>query len=171
MPNEYRTRGQINWNVPVVIQMGMTGAAQFSNVEPPDTFLVHENGIWKYPRQAGGGANEAGAIVIPNTSATQRIGPVRLAAWQGNFNASAAWELWVRGNPANTTGTPYPSADAALYTEPATLVASGSGTSNISATYGRQGTGASVIPMPGQRFNITTTAASGASVRFHFEPL
>lgn len=171
MPNEYRTRDQINWGAPVTIQMGMTGAAQFSNNIPPDTFLVLENGIWKYPRQAGGGGAEAGAIVLPNTTAERRITPVRLAAWQGNFNANATWELWVGGNPANTTDTPYPSANAALYTEPATLCANGSNAFNISANYGRQGTGASIILMPGQRFYIVTTAATNASVRFHFEPL
>jgi len=150
--------------------MGMTGA-QFTNAIAPDDFLVKENGIWKYPRMNGAGPNNAGAIVIPNATDNLAQGPVRLAAWQGVFTAPTAWEMYVAGNPANTTGTPYPSVDAALYTEPNILVANGTGAYTPNITYGLGAGGTpSVILMPGQRLYITTSGATNPSVRFFFEP-
>lgn len=168
MPNEYRTLSSIPWTSPVTIQMATTGT-QFSNTAQADTTLVFENGIWKFPRIAGA----AGAIVLPlSDGAGKKVGPVRLAAWVAQFGASAGWELHVAGNPNNTTDTPYPAADAALYAEGDLIVASGSGTWALSAAYGLNGasTAAPVI-FPGQRLYLVTTTASNPLVRLTFAPL
>lgn len=165
----YRTRTQINWQEPVVIQMALTGA-QFSNTEPAEAELVLENGIWKYPRNAVG----AGAVVIPtyNNANGQPTGPVRLAAWQGTFGAATTWSLFLRGNPTNTSGEPYPSGDAANYDEPAQLLATAAGVSDVSASYGLNGAGVGApIIMPGQGLYLVTTGATNPFVRFFFSPL
>lgn len=167
----YRTRGDIRFDVPCVIQMGMIAAAQFTNDVAPDALLVFENGIWKYPRLDGTPGSRAGAIDIPNSTAARPQGPVRLAAWQGVFTSPTAWEMYVGGNPANTTNEPYPSGSAALYTEPNILVANASGAYTPNISYGLGGITASVILMPGQRFYLTTTGATNASVRLFFVPL
>lgn len=163
MPTYY-TRSNIYFSAPVVIQMGMTGA-QFSNDIAPDALLVKENGMWKYPRMDGTGANKAGAIVIPNDSATRAQGAVRLRSWQAAFGASAGYSLYVAGNPTNVTDSPYPAASAALYDEATVLVASGTATTNLSVSYDH------IIIMPGQRFYITTSGATNPSVRLFFEPV
>jgi hypothetical protein len=163
----YRTRAQINWQEPVVIQMATTGT-QLSDTLQPDTNLVLENGIWKFPRIAG----NTGAVVVPPYGGTQPTGPVRLAAWQGAFTTSTSWELWLRGNTNNTSEEPYPSGDAPLYAEPNQILASATGALNISASYGLNGSGVGApIIMPGQGVYFVTTGATNPFVRLFFTPL
>ncbi len=166
MPN-YRSASEIPWDGPVTIQMGTTGT-QFSNTVQADTQLVFENGIWKYPRIAG----NAGAIQLPVSTGTRRVVPVRMAAWNIQFGASAGYTIGIFGNPNNTTDDPYPAADAALYAEGDFIIGTGTATTRLSNAYGFYGdTAIAPIIMPGQRFYIITTGASNPTARFTFVPL
>lgn len=169
MPNQYRTRAAIDWNGPVTIQMATTGL-QFTNAVQPDTLLVLENGIWKFPRSS---VDAVGAIPLPLSSGTGRkIGAVRLVSFQAAWGGSANWNMNIVGNTSNTTGTPYPSGSAALYDEGTLQVANGSGAFNMSATYGFGTTGTGVpILLPGQTLYIASTAAANPLIRLTFMPL
>jgi hypothetical protein len=149
----YRTRAEIDFKQPVVIQQRVA-AGQFSDTVPADTNLVVEDGIWKYPAVAA-----AGAIDIPNT--------VRLVAILADLGSSSTWTAFIKGNPSNTTGEPYPSGSAALYLEGTVVIGTGSATQYITQQYA-SGTGP--ILMPGQRLYLVTTGATNPVVRVWFQP-
>lgn len=155
----------------VTVQMSLTSTNTFSDTAPsddlggPGPYLVFERGIWKYPQQASGGRVE-----IP-----RKVGrPVRLSHIMANFGASADWELHVAGidgtgqRPNNTSGTPYDSADAALYQEGDVIVASGTSQQYVSSNVDPFDSNTSAYIHPGQHVYLTTTAGSNAIVRLTF---
>jgi hypothetical protein len=149
----FRTRSQINFRGPVVIQMGALAGNQLGNNIPADTNLVYEHGMWKYPQLAS-----TGAVVVPYG--------VRLAGVVANLGASTAWTLMLAGNAANISGEPYAAIDAALYVEP-TLQLGGATGQYVYLEYP-----SSPLPLlsPGQRVYMTTAAGTAPMVRFVFKP-
>jgi hypothetical protein len=167
MPTIPKTTGDITWGPYTVIQHGLS-AGQFGDNQPLDDvagggvgpFLVHENGIWKYPEQANAGR----VTNAPGKSG----GPLFLLSFMADLGANSVWSLHVT-NSSNTTGTPYPALDAAKYTEGD--ITADSGTDRyISKAYNvSQGVDKGFIIMPGQRlYLLTTAAAAGARARFAF---
>lgn len=167
MPTIAKTTADITWGPFTCIQHGLS-AGQFGDNQPLDDvggggtgpFLVFENGIWKYPAQANVGrvTNAAG----------RSGGPLFLLNFMADLGANSAWSLNIT-NDSNTSGTPYPTGDAGLYTEGVITVASGTAR-YINQSYNvSQGVDAGFIILPSQRiYLLTTAAAAGARVRFTF---
>lgn len=151
----YRTAEQIDFKQGVVIQQRLAGANLFGDFIPDDALLVFENGMWKYPEFNA--ASAAGAVVVNSAC--------RLSAIQATFGGSVTWSLTIAGNAANTSGEPYPSGSAALYTEGSVVVTSGTGTGGATAP--------AALLLPGQRIYLTTSGGPPANslVRFFFSPL
>lgn len=165
MPNIYLPRTQITFHSPLIVQMRVLGGSQFGNNEPSDAALVRENGIWKYPALAS-----TGRLTIPKAVVgLPPPGAMRLRALTASWGASTTWELHLLGNPPNTTDTPYPAADAALYAEGDVLVDTQTGVANTSRAYGYNGT--EVIVLPGQSLYVVTTTANAGMVRFYLDSI
>ena len=158
----YRTRDEISYVQPVVIQMGTTATNPLDNTEPADTLLVYEHGIWKYPSLAA-----AGAVVIPVGTDTRPSQSVVLEGIQIAADASGLIQIWLGGSPTNTSEEPYPSGSAALYDERDVLLDSATA-QYYTARYGT--TGPMTVVLPGQRVWVATAVATGAQVRFFFRP-
>jgi hypothetical protein len=165
MPTLPKSTASIAYASYTVIQHVLSGAGQFGDTAPLDDvsgvgtgpFLVFENGIWKYPAQAS-----VGRVTMPADQ-----GPMKLLCLMADLGTSNAWALHV-AKADNASDTPYPSADAALYTEGDIVVATGT-SRYISTAYNFEQTGSGFILTPGQRLYFTTAGATGAAVvRFTF---
>ncbi len=151
----YRTSSEIDFGQPVCIQQQAV-AAQFGDTLPSDDQLVFENGVWKYDGQA-----TAGAIDLPRGG--------RLRALVADLGAGGAtWTGYIKGNPSNTTGEPYPSDDAALYAEGLMVFgASEAAGQYVNVLYGR---GEGPAFLPGQRLYLVTLTATNPLMRIWIDP-
>lgn len=153
MSNVYRTADQIPFPGPVLVQLGSTAGNALGNNVPADAKLVVENGIWKYPQLAS-----SGAVVVTR--------PCRLVGVFADLGASGAWTLMLAGNASNSSGTPYPGGDAALYVEPAVQIA-GATSRYITLSHPHD---ALPLLMPGQRVYLTAPAGA-TTAQFLFAPM
>lgn len=154
------------------VQMQMSAGNQFTDAAPLDDvsgtgvgpFLMFEKGIWKYPQQAVGGR-----FTVPTGIAK----PVRLVGVMADFGANTAYTISVKGidgsvsRPDNTSGTPYPAADAALYREGDIVVNSGN-TRYLSLNFNTTANDHFTILHPGMDLVVTTAAGSSPLVRLTF---
>lgn len=152
-----------NW---LTIQQRVTSGNVFDDTAPSESLagpidLVFENGIWKYPEQ-----DQGGRFAIPNMKR-----PMSLMCLSFNLGSSLAWTLNLKGNPSNTSGTPYASGDAALYAEGDILI-DGATSQQDSINYSLHVAAKAPIIHPGQYlwFGSPALAAAGI-VRMTFKPL
>lgn len=169
MPTIPKTTANItdsNW---ITIQQRISAGNAFDDTAPLDDvggggagpFLVFENGMWKYPEQAVGGRFE-----LPRAAK-----PYYLVSVVLSLGASVAWSVNLKGNPDNTTDTPYASGDAALYREGDVLVDSGTD-QVLSKNYSVYVAPTVALIHPGQYVWFETPAvAGGGVVRMTFQPL
>ncbi len=165
MPTLPKTTASISYQSYTTIQHGLSGGGQFGDTAPLDDvggggagpFLVCENGMWKYPEQSA-----VGRVNIPAST-----GAVKLICFMADFGASTLWSLHLTSD-TNTSDTPYPSADAALYTDGDIIVDTAT-SRYVSKAYNFEQAGQGFLIHPGQRvYLVTAAAATGARVRFVF---
>ena len=155
-----------------VVQMWASAGNQLADSAPLDDvsgvgtgpFLVFEHGIWKYPQQAS-----VGRFKVPVTTGK----PVRLIGVMADFGANTAFTVSVAGidntpqRPDNTSGTPYPAADAALYREGDIQVLSGT-SRYLSTNLNTSANGLLAVMSPGMDVIVTTAAGVAPLVRLIF---
>ena len=156
-----------------IVQMQMTAATQFTDTYPLDDvsgvgtgpFLVVERGIYKYPQQIVGGR-----FTIPTNTGK----PVKLIGVMADLGAVTAWTLLCKGidgslnRPDNTSGEPYPAADAPKYREGDIEFATGA-TRYIALNFNTSANDRYAVFSPGQDLVLTTAAGVAPLVRFTFD--
>lgn len=159
-----KTTSQIAFETWTTIQMSLSGANNFGDVAPSDNlggpgpYLVFDRGIWKYPQQTSGGR-----IQIPVGISR----PLRLVNMMADFGASVTWSVTVADSITNTSGEPYPAAQAGLYGTGSIQVHGGT-SRYVADNLDAADAGIAVLVWPGQKVFVTTAGASAPIVRLSF---